>query len=48
MTITTKEDFLNSRIYDKTIIDYLDLITEEESIEENYKLQINITKTKRK
>ena len=38
MTITTKEDFLNIRIDDKTIRDYLDLIAEEESIEE--KLQI--------
>ena len=34
MTITTKEDFLNIRIDDKTIRDYLDLIAEEESIEE--------------
>lgn len=32
MTITTKEDFLNSKIDDKTIRDYLDLITEEENI----------------
>ena len=34
MTLTTKDDFLNIKIDDKKIRDYLDLITEKENIEE--------------
>lgn len=38
MTLTTKDDFLNIKIDDKKIRDYLDLITEKENIEEKLKI----------